>query len=95
MELLLIPIQQWGDPLTLICDPPEAYDIKAKKTYKGWGFFLFLRSQQPLLGDVAMTLSTAHHFRLAVFCARVHNPIVSVMKNISHSKPSEKSLGVF
>lgn len=60
-----------------------------------WVFFLFLKHHQRLSGDVAVTLLTAHHFSLGALCACVHSSIVSVVKNIPHSKPSEKDLGVF
>lgn len=68
---------------------------RLRRYIRVWGFFLFLKSQQPLSGDVAVTLLTAHHFSLAALCARVHSSVVSVMKNISHSKPLKKDLGVF
>lgn len=57
-----------------------------------WCVFMFLKSQQCLLGDVAVTLLTAHHFSLAALCAHVHSSVVSVMKYVSHSKPSEKDV---
>lgn len=94
MELLLIPIQQWGDPLTLICDPSEAYDTKAEMTYKGLGFFLVFKESATPVGRCSCDL-TEHHFCLAAICARVCSSIVSVMKNIPHSKPSEEDPGVF
>lgn len=49
MELLPIPMWQWGDPLTPVCDASEAYNTKAEKTYKGLVcFHIFKKSAMPV-----------------------------------------------
>lgn len=67
---------------------------RLRRHIRVWIFFPVFKDSATPVGRCSSDL-TEHHFCLAALLARVCSFIVSVMKNISHSKPSEKDPGVF